>query len=138
MSEENSALEQKLAEHGKQSMTVAHKDTDEKVTIDYDFGDNLDDAVAKYGADAVFYNYVIGAKDSLRNKLGALIRHNEVRVTADEARQQLADWTPGVGSVRASKDPVATASKELEKMSEEQIAALLQLIQAKRSAAAAG
>ena len=47
---------------------------------------------------------MVGMKTSLRNRLSALI-NGENKKTADEARDLLATWKPGIVGTRKSKDP---------------------------------
>lgn len=64
-----------------------------EVSVYYDFGDNLDEAVEKFGHDAVFAQFkqqsTIGLQAILR-------RHGADANTSDEQLQEIADqWKPG-------------------------------------------
>lgn len=98
------------------------------VTFSYDMPENLTDAIAKYGEEAVFDNFrasvVIDlqriARDGFKQHLGKgdkpKLDHNGVQALIDGHK-------PSVR--RAKGDKVATVLRATEKMSPEQKAALL-------------
>ena len=73
------------------------------LTVSYDFGDNLQDAVAKFGEEVVFSNM----QQSMKISLQALMRRGfDKGITDEEITAQAASWKPGVAAQRTS-DPVA-------------------------------
>ena len=91
------------------------------LTVSYDFGDNLQDAVAKFGEDVVFSNM----QQSMKISLQALIRRGIDKATEDEAIiAQAAAWKPGVASQRAA-DPVASITAKWAALTPEARAELL-------------
>ncbi|MHA1970735.1 MAG: hypothetical protein ACTSXE_02690 [Candidatus Thorarchaeota archaeon] len=82
---------------------------DRTVTVEYDFGGSLDEAVEKFGAEVVFSNFVRQAKVGLQ----AIVRSNakqlneagtEYAKSDDEVIAALASWSPSDGTVnRVSK-----------------------------------
>lgn len=91
------------------------------LTVNYDFGDNLQDAVAKFGEDVVFSNM----QQSMKISLQALIRRGfDKGVTDEEIATQAAGWKPGVAAQR-SADPVAAITAKWTTLSPEKRAELL-------------
>lgn len=96
------------------------------LTVSYDFGENLQDAVAKFGEEIVFSNAVQSMKISLQ----ALIRRGFDKGTEDSViAQQAAAWKPGVAAQRQS-DPVATITSKWAALSAEDRAELLKKLKA--------
>jgi len=98
------------------------------VEMAYDFGDNLDDALQRYGADVVFSQFVIGAKTAFRNKISALLNAQDkdelFKNSAEDVENAMSDWVPQVAGVRTS-DGTAGAGKVsafLNKLSDEDLA----------------
>lgn len=120
---------------GVQTAKVKHQVTNEEIEVRYDFGSDLQDAIAKFGDEVVFSNFCVGAKTALRNKLYSLTHDAdkpENCVTAEAAVQALADWKPGVAGSRSAADPLeklaakfASATQEEKLAKLEQIKALL-------------
>lgn len=74
----------------------------EEVTVEYDFGDDLDAAVALCGADVVFSQYKANAKVALQG----ILRAKKKAGLADAAIQTVADaWKPGMVAERTAVDP---------------------------------
>ena len=91
------------------------------LTVSYDFGDNLQAAVAKFGEEVVFSNM----QQSMKISLQALIRRGFDKGLDDEAIvSQAASWIPGVATQRAA-DPVATITAKWQSLDPEARAELL-------------
>ncbi len=116
---------------------VKHHETNEQVKASYDFGSDLDAAIADVGPEAVMYNYVVGAKTALRNRLYALTHGKEGTdiMSAEDALESVKGWKPSVGSERASKDPTTTALGAFDKMNSEQRAAFIAELKTRQSEA---
>ena len=72
-------------------------------TVSYDFGENLQDAVAKFGEEVVFTNM----QQSMKISLQALLRRGFDKGQSDEEIAAAAGaWKPGVASQRTT-DPVS-------------------------------
>ena len=96
------------------------------LTVSYDFGDNLQDAIAKFGEDVVFSNM----QQSMKISLQALIRRGFDKGLDDAAIvAQAATWKPGVASQRVA-DPVATITAKWAALDPEARAELLKKLKA--------
>lgn len=71
-----------------------NKTGDQKeIEVQYDFGDDLSEAVSLYGEEAVFNQYIQAARIGLQ---ALLRRHGENPEATDEQLQEMADnWKPG-------------------------------------------
>ena len=91
------------------------------LTVSYDFGENLQDAINKFGEEIVFSNAVQSMKISLQ----ALIRRGFDKGTEDSViAQQAAAWKPGVAAQRVA-DPVAAITQKWAALDPEARAELL-------------
>ena len=98
------------------------------VSVDYDFGDNLQEAVELFGDDVVFSRFKAAAVVDLQ----ALIRRHlggEKPKTAEEIQALVSEWKPGV-SKRVRKSTTEKAQDLIGQMSAEEKAALLASLQA--------
>ena len=93
-----------------------------KASVDFDFGENIEDAVAQFGAEPVFALYLSQAKVQLQ---GAIRAQGELGVAADEIESRLTTWKPGVRMGRATVDPVVALKAQYEVADEEGKAKLL-------------
>jgi len=106
------------------NIDVAAKKGDLEATIQYDFGDNLDDAINKFGGEVVFSNFVQSAKISLQ----ALMR---TRLEKGGNVLELAEiWKPGIQLQRSAVDVLAQAKAKFGKMTQEERLAYLEALQA--------
>ena len=91
------------------------------LTVTYDFGENLQDAIAKFGEDIIFTNAIQSMKISLQ----ALIRRGfDKGLDNDTIAAQAAAWKPGVAAQRTA-DPVATITAKWAALDAEARAELL-------------
>lgn len=93
-------------------------------TVVVDLGENLDDAVARFGAEVVFSNYLanvkIGVQSGIRRYIKAGIDDAAIQAKFD-------NYKPGVTMDRVV-DPIAAMAAKLSKMTpEEREAAFAQL-----------
>ena len=88
----------------------------------YDFGENLEAAVEKFGADVVFKGFVAESVIALQGIVrDALVKGK----TEDEIKTIMANWKPGATRARTS-DPIAAITSKFAKMSQEEKIAFLQ------------
>ena len=96
------------------------------LTVSYDFGDNLQDAITKFSEDVVFSNM----QQSMKISLQALIRRGFDKGLADEEIiNQAAAWKPGVAAQRTS-DPVGAVLAKWATLPAEKKAELLKQLKA--------
>jgi len=131
---EEQKKEEKVVSAGLTKVTVSHT-SGEKVSKMFDFGATLAAAVQLFGEEAVFTNYIVGAKTSLRNRMSALV-HGKTPLTIPMALEAVKDWKVRVVGTREGKDPTAVAIAAFTKGTPEQQAAILRAL--KEQIAAAG
>lgn len=87
-----------------------------KITIDYNYGSSLAEAIELFGEELVFSIY----EDAMRVKVQAPVRGMLSNGTADEEIQKaMASWHPGQ-TVRAKRDPKETVKALFAGMSPEE------------------
>lgn len=102
--------------------TATTSDSDREVTVTYDFGDTLDEAVERFGPDVVFSRFQSAAVIDLQS----LIRRGiKAQKNDNEIQQMAANWKPGIKQVVA-KDPKSRALQALQGLDPEQRKALLE------------
>ena len=106
---------------------------DKEAKILVDLGDNLDDAVARFGEDVVFSNYQANVKITVQ---GGIRRYLEAGKTQEEIQSLFEGYKPGVTLERVV-DPVAALASKFAKMSPEEQAQAFADLKAKLEAAAA-
>lgn len=86
---------------------------------DFDFGTTTDEAVAKFGAEAVFNGFERSAVIAYQNKVRTLLNAGK---TDDEIKTIMADWMPGVvtRTPGVKKDPKAAMLERFAKMTPEE------------------
>ena len=74
----------------------------QEISVEYDFGDDLDQAVALCGAETVFSNYkanaTVALQGVLRAKLKAGMHHDQIVALVNE-------WKPGTVLSKTAVDP---------------------------------
>lgn len=103
---------------------VKAKKGDRVVEVNYDFGENLQDAISKFGEDVVFTKFKQAAKIDLQ---AVLRRGIEAGKTDDEIAKLAEQWKPGL-VVRTSKDPIEVIKTKLASLSEEDKRRLIQML----------
>lgn len=96
--------------------------------VEYDFGDNLEQAVAIFGGEVVFNRFKAASIVDLQ----ALIRRHldgETPKTQAEIQELVKEWKPGV-STRVRKDPKQKAEELFAALSPEDKQALLESLMA--------
>lgn len=104
------------------------KDPDQRtVSIDYNFGSNIDEAVEIFGADVVYQKAI----DALVIDCQANIRRRIAKGETDEQIETaLASWKPTLGSSGPRKSHAEKVSDMLGKLSAEERAAVLAQLKA--------
>ena len=97
-------------------------DEDKEAVIAFDFGENIEDASAKFGADVVFTNFRASAKITAQ---AAMRRYLEAGLSADQVAEKMKAWKPGVALERAAVDPVKAILAKWGTMSKEEKTKLL-------------
>ena len=96
------------------------KGTDGKpvsVEIEYDFGDDLDDAVEKYGEDVVFDLYKAAASIRVQNVARTALLNKR---SPEEAVKLASTYVLGTSFSMGPRDPVRTAEAAVGRMSPEE------------------
>jgi len=110
------------------NVTAKDPSTEREVTVAYNFGDNIADAIAKFGEDVVFAAFVadakVGLQAAIRTKLRAK-KEDESSYTDAEVIEAASTWVPGA-KTRTAADPMAKLQALLGKLTPEQKAALLE------------
>lgn len=109
------------------SATYKKGETDVECAILFDFGQNLDGAVAKFGAEVVYSNFVRASKVTAQ---AAMRRLMEAGKSQEEVQTTMEAWKPGVALER-TVDPVAALLAKFGKMDAAAQAQLLADLQAK-------
>jgi len=95
-------------------------------TFLFDFGADVNEAIAKFGAEVVFSNF---KRSSIITAQAAIRRLLEAGKTQDEIEEAMKAWAPGV-SLERTIDPVRALQNKFATMSpEEQQALIDQLMQ---------
>jgi len=89
--------------------------------LDFNFGENLREAVKLYGEDVVFNNYKQAATIAMQ---GNMRRHLASGKTQKELAEAMKDWKPGTVS-RTKKSAAEKLQDMLKGMTPEQVAATL-------------
>lgn len=111
--------------------TKAGKDAESRnLAVAYDFGNDLDSAVALFGADVVFAGFKADAKVGLQSFIRARLNATEedseaLKYTDEEIVTAASEWKPGT-KARTASDPMAKLQALLGKLTPEQKAALLE------------
>jgi hypothetical protein len=97
-----------------------------EMSVLYDFGDNLDGAIAKFGADVVYDNYVRSAKITIQ---AAMRRWAAAGKTENEIADLVGAMKIGVAAERVV-DPIGATLKKFATMTPEEQSALLEKLRA--------
>lgn len=90
-------------------------------TCTYDFGTDIDSAVALFGADVVFNNFRQNAVISAQSRMRSLMNQG---LSGDELQAKISEWKPGIKTL-TRKSPVDKLKDLLSGRSPEEIAALI-------------
>jgi len=106
------------------TVSCKNPSVDRALVIDYDFTENISDAIAKFGEDVVFSSFMADAKVGLQAFVRArLAKVDEDYMTDEEIIAEASQWVPGM---RKQSDPLAKLQTLLSKLSPEQRTALLE------------
>ena len=106
------------------SIEVTATKDGQEATLNYDFGSDINDAIAKFGAEVVFTNFRQAAKIALQARMRS-------RMEKKGNVQELATiWKPGIQLERAAVDPVVAAKNAFANMSAEDREAFLNELRA--------
>lgn len=78
------------------------------VTIDFDFGSNLDEAVSLFGPDAVYSGFLDAAVISLQSNIRRLSKKG---ADAKTIQSQLSEWKPTASGLRKPKKVMTMEEK---------------------------
>jgi len=101
-----------------------------KITVEYNLGDSLDEAVESFGGDVVFSNFKAHASVSIQARIRSLAKQGK---TDKEIQEDFKAWKLGVAS-RVRKSPVEKIADAYEKMSPEEQAAFIEKLRAAKQA----
>ena len=97
---------------------------DRSISVEYDFGGNLEAAVGLFGADVVYSNFednvVIGLQGLVRRNLE---KKDDKFMSDEEIRAAVEAWAPGVGAKRG--DPLAALMSRFQKLTPEKQAEMI-------------
>ena len=94
-----------------------------EVSVEFDFGDDLDAAVDLCGADAVFSNYKANAKVGLQSILRA---KGKAGISADQIQTIADGWKPGMVVEKTVVDPESAIANAWDTWSPEKRQAFLE------------
>jgi len=94
-------------------IAVTAKKDGKEATVEFNFGTDLDDAVAQFGADVVFSRFRAASKIDLQSIMRRYLDANK------DCQDLLTLWKPGVTLERVV-DPKAAAKNAFAKMSDEE------------------
>lgn len=91
-------------------------------SAEYDFGDNLKDAVARFGEEVVFSKFIAQSTVDAQGVMRRLIAANK---TEAEVQEAVSNWKPGLRQA-ARKTPSDRIKEQLGKLSDEEKAKLME------------
>jgi hypothetical protein len=97
---------------------------EKEATVIVDLGENVQDAIARFGEEVVFSNYLANVKIGVQS---GIRRYLDAGLDANAIQEKFASFKPGVTMDRVV-DPIAAMAAKLSKMTpEEREAAFAQL-----------
>lgn len=115
-------------------VTAQPADGSRSLSVNYDFGDNLDEAVQKFGADVVFTKFRASAIIDLQGRIrSGLKRTGEKVMTDEQIVASLANWKPTIATLGAGSRKVTVEGllEKAAKMTDEDRRTLLEQLKAK-------
>lgn len=97
------------------------------VVAQADVGNDLDDAVARFGKEVVFSNYLASVRITVQSRMRSL---KEKGMSDEDIAANIAKFVPGVTAER-SVDPTAMLLGRAAKMAPEDLAALIEKLKEK-------
>lgn len=107
---------------------ITAKKGDVSASILYDFGEDVDEAIEKFGGDVVYSGF---CKSSIIVAQAAIRRYLETGASEEQIQEKLADWKPGVAMTRVV-DPVGAILNKFGDMSDEEQGALIDKLREKQ------
>jgi hypothetical protein len=105
---------------------ATYKDTGRKCMVNYDFGEDVNEAVEKFGAEVVHTNFIAQAKVRAQAIMRDLMEKGK---TDEEIQNEINAWKPGIQRAR-TVDALATVQTKFNTMSDEEKAAFIADLQA--------
>lgn len=106
--------------------TESNEDNARSIDVDFDFGDTTARAVELFGEEAVYNQFVKGAKVSLQGFIRAKLA--DIEMTDDAILASVTDWKPGTRTPRAVSK-TSKLEKLLDGMTTEEKVALIAKLQ---------
>lgn len=106
-----------------ETVTAQIPDRKLKTEQPYDFGANLEESVALFGADVVYGAFKAAAKIGLQANLRSWLDKGK---TDEEITQLTSTWKPGIRAERVGGDPITSLANKIKKMSPEDQAAFIE------------
>lgn len=105
-------------------VTAKANKVSKEATIDYNFGENLDEAVGMFGADVVYNGFKADAVVTLQSAIRRYLEKGQDPSVLSNT------WKPGVKAPSVAADPKMAAIAAFKSMSPEERAELIAQIQA--------
>jgi len=113
-------------------VTAKDPQLDRSVSVEYNFGSTLEEAIAMFGPEAILNGFVADAKVGLQAHIRAKIRGTKEKdsdvlkqYTDEEIKTSASEWKPGT-KTREAADPVAKLRALLDKLPESERAAIIE------------
>lgn len=119
-----------MAEEKNNLITVEAPKVNRSYEVEYDFAENLEDAVTAFGEDVVFSLYKAKAIIVLQDNIRRMMTQNK---SDEEIAAFIEEWKPGVVQIRTGEKKKEKLLKEFTKMSAEQQKAMIEELMAKIS-----
>jgi len=104
---------------------------EKEAAVMVDLGENVQDAISRFGEEVVFSNYIANVKIGVQS---GIRRYLEAGLSQEEIQSKFENYKPGVTMDRVV-DPVAAMAAKLSKMSPEERAAAFEELRRKIEAA---
>jgi hypothetical protein len=105
-----------------QKVTAKLKDGD-PITVQYDYGDNLDEAKSKFGEEAVYNRYRASMVIDLQGYIRSMLR-KDPPATEDEIHAAVAEWDPKTRST-VRRSPAERIHELMARLTEDEKADIL-------------
>ena len=105
----------------------APKKDNKEAIVTVDIGENVQEAIEKFGEAVVFSNYSIGVRLAIQANMR---RYLEAGLSQEDIQKKFEGYKPGVAMERVA-DPLAAAARALEKMSDTEREAAFEALRAK-------
>lgn len=108
-------------------VTAKAPKVEKEATIIVDLGETVEDAIARFGAEVVFSNYLANVKIGVQS---GIRRYLEAGIAAGDVQAKFENYKPGVTLDRVV-DPIAAMAAKLQKMTPEEREAAFAALRAK-------